>query len=182
LEKQGKSWTLKTLQTLEPFFIFGKPLNELSKTGLGSSAALVTSLMGLLMHYFQLIQPDTSEALEKIYHASQFVHCLYQNKIGSGFDISCGVYGSQSYVRFTPEHLKPLLDQGLNSETILNIDNPEYNFSDTLMNRLWDSMIEPFQMSPALHVRLMDVNAGCSTPALVSALLKWKMEHVELGM
>lgn len=39
--------------------------------------------------------------LERIHIYSQLVNAFVQNKIGSGFDIACAIYGSQIYRRFT---------------------------------------------------------------------------------
>jgi len=35
----------------------------------------------------------------------QTAHCIAQGKVGSGFDVSSAVFGSQRYVRFSPEVL-----------------------------------------------------------------------------
>lgn len=77
-------------------------LDEVNKTGLGSSAALVTSIVGALMGHLDLLNQDpTHDELTRVHHIAQFVHCLAQGKIGSGFDISSAVWGSQIYRRFS---------------------------------------------------------------------------------
>lgn len=88
-----------------------------AKTGLGSSAALVASLVGALFGFFGLITPSSSGAksvaqstIKDIAHiTAQFAHCDAQGKIGSGFDISAAFYGSQRYTRFSEACLSPVL-------------------------------------------------------------------------
>jgi phosphomevalonate kinase len=43
--------------------------------------------------------------LELVHMVSQAAHCAAQGKVGSGFDVSCAVFGSQRYVRFSPSVL-----------------------------------------------------------------------------
>jgi phosphomevalonate kinase len=43
--------------------------------------------------------------LELVHMVSQAAHCAAQGKVGSGFDVSSAVFGSQRYVRFSPSVL-----------------------------------------------------------------------------
>ncbi|GMH98679.1 hypothetical protein TrST_g13604 [Triparma strigata] len=65
-----------------------------TKTGLGSSACLITSLITSIILYYS---PKTSVA--EIETLSQTAHNLVQGKVGSGFDVSTAVYGSQIYTQ-----------------------------------------------------------------------------------
>lgn len=91
---------------------------EVAKTGLGSSAAMTTSVVAALLHYLGVVtlafssrsQLDcrTSDSdLDLVHIVAQSAHCLAQGKIGSGFDVSAAVYGSQRYIRFSPALLMP---------------------------------------------------------------------------
>ncbi|BFZ54245.1 phosphomevalonate kinase [Savitreella phatthalungensis] len=71
-------------------------LKETKKTGLGSSAALTTSLVGALYAAKQ-----SNPSLDEIHALAQRAHCAAQGKIGSGFDVASAVYGSCVYKRFT---------------------------------------------------------------------------------
>jgi phosphomevalonate kinase len=86
------------------------------KTGLGSSAALITSLVtALLVHTGAITQSSLSEtsadgsSRRLAHNLAQHVHCLAQGKVGSGFDVSAAVFGSQLYTRFSPAVLDPLM-------------------------------------------------------------------------
>ena len=90
-------------------------LSEVHKTGLGSSAALITSLVSALLLHFSLISPSSfsghgSDGRRLAHNLAQYVHCLAQGKIGSGFDVSAAVFGSHLYTRFNPEVLHDLMN------------------------------------------------------------------------
>uniref|UniRef100_A0A0D6QWJ7 phosphomevalonate kinase n=1 Tax=Araucaria cunninghamii TaxID=56994 RepID=A0A0D6QWJ7_ARACU len=89
---------------------------ELAKTGLGSSAAMTTAVVAALLQYLGVVNVPTrsdknhtdnimNANLDLVHVVSQTAHCVAQGKIGSGFDVSAAVYGSQRYVRFSPEIL-----------------------------------------------------------------------------
>ena len=69
----------------------------------------------MLVH-FQLVEGGepfgtrlSEKALSLIHNTSQYVHCLAQGKVGSGFDIASAVYGSHLYTRFDPSVINPLM-------------------------------------------------------------------------
>eukprot|EP00871_Galdieria_phlegrea_P005074 jgi/Galph1/5568/GphlegSOOS_G4212.1 len=72
------------------------------KTGLGSSAALVVSIVGAVAFFFGF------QDMNEIHAAAQLAHATAQGNIGSGFDVSASLRGSQSYVRFTAESMNKL--------------------------------------------------------------------------
>lgn len=86
---------------------------EVSKTGLGSSAAMTTAVVAALLHYLGVVNLNSTKDQDKekkgtgdldvIHMIAQTAHCLAQGKVGSGFDVSSAVYGSQRYVRFSPD-------------------------------------------------------------------------------
>lgn len=71
---------------------------EIAKTGLGSSAALTTSLVSSLLQWFEVtrvgLRPD-SEDRRVVHNLAQLVHANAQGKIGSGFDVAAAVYGKR---------------------------------------------------------------------------------------
>ena len=79
-----------------------------NKTGMGSSAALCTSLVGCLLRTFRVISlgpKGRAKAAEEedrrlLHNLSQLAHAIAQGKIGSGFDVAAAVYGTQVYSRF----------------------------------------------------------------------------------
>jgi phosphomevalonate kinase len=93
-----------------------------AKTGLGSSAALITSLVTALLVQTGLIAPDqlaSASARHLAHNVAQFVHCLAQGKVGSGFDVSAAAFGSQFYTRFSPAVLQPLMDDSARVPSLL---------------------------------------------------------------
>ena len=89
---------------------------EVAKTGLGSSAAMTTAVVAALLNYLGVVNLSSSSEdqdqdmmettdLDFVHAIAQTAHCIAQGKVGSGFDISSAVYGSQRYVRFSPKVL-----------------------------------------------------------------------------
>ena len=113
--------TLQSLAKLPPFLHTGLRLPEVHKTGLGSSAALITSLVSALLLHLRIIPADSfaspvpSEGRRLAHNVAQYIHCLAQGKVGSGFDVSSAVFGSQLYTRFDPPVIQPLMDDNLAS-------------------------------------------------------------------
>lgn len=115
---------MKSLAQLPPFLHTGVRLPEVHKTGLGSSAALITSLVSALLLHLGIIPQDAfaseggglesaSEGRKLAHNVSQYIHCLAQGKVGSGFDVSSAVFGSQLYTRFDPMVIQPLMENHL---------------------------------------------------------------------
>lgn len=110
----GKPPTIAELQALAPFHTYNGTLSDVHKTGLGSSAAMTTSLVGALLVHLGVVDVSTSHTLPTpslglIHNLAQLAHCAAQGKVGSGFDVSASVWGSQVYRRFDPALLQGLM-------------------------------------------------------------------------
>ncbi|KAJ3363499.1 phosphomevalonate kinase [Allomyces javanicus] len=157
--------TSAALRQLPPFVPQNKSVRDVQKTGLGSSAALVTSLVGAVLRYFTgTVEPKWA------HHVAQWAHCLAQGKIGSGFDVSSAAFGTHRYRRFEPSGVTPLLERGLNAtgdELVCALDpaSPTCPINTD---------VAPFRLPRGVAMLLADVAAGSNTPSLVSKVLAWR--------
>ncbi|GAA5846388.1 hypothetical protein JCM9279_001354 [Rhodotorula babjevae] len=175
--------------TPSPFAPLHCTIRDVHKTGLGSSAAMVTSLTSaLVLHWTglgassapeqgRLPNPDTA-TIELLHNLAQYVHSLAQGKVGSGFDVSTAIYGSQTYRRFAVECLGDLLSPESSREsTITGADllaalSPSRNPSWTAPSTA--GSVSSFALPPNTLLVLADVDAGSNTPSMVGKVLAWK--------
>ncbi|KAJ3211093.1 phosphomevalonate kinase [Entophlyctis luteolus] len=170
-----------SLSSLQPFCSTMTTIGKVHKTGLGSSAAMITSLVSALLVHFGAItlSPNTVSRnstqradVELAHNMAQFIHCLAQGKVGSGFDVSAAVYGSHVYRRFNPAILTSLMarcdEVGIGKVSAREI-------LDVVAGPTrWDTIVQPFKLPEGIKLMLADVNAGSNTPQLVSAVLEWR--------
>ncbi|XP_011621878.1 phosphomevalonate kinase, peroxisomal isoform X1 [Amborella trichopoda] len=151
---------------------------EVAKTGLGSSAAMTTAVVATLLHYLGAInissstrginEEDTIDAHLNLVHAvAQTAHCMAQGKVGSGFDVSAAVFGSQYYVRFSPEVLSP-------AQVMLKGSSLQDVMSDILKGK-WDHERVQCSLPPLMTLVLGEPGTGgSSTPSMVGAVKRWQ--------
>ncbi|XP_058224541.1 phosphomevalonate kinase, peroxisomal-like [Rhododendron vialii] len=151
---------------------------EVAKTGLGSSAAMTTAVTAALLHYFAVVNlPSLSEDqhhekestvdIDVVHEIAQTAHCIAQGKVGSGFDVSSAVYGSQRYVRFSPDVLSSAQDaiKGKSLEEVIS----------DVINGKWDHERTKFSLPPLMNLLLGEPGAGgSSTVSMVGAVKKWQ--------
>ncbi|KDN41596.1 ribosomal protein S5 domain 2-like protein [Tilletiaria anomala UBC 951] len=159
-----KAPTSAYLRSLRPFTPLGVPIREVHKTGLGSSAAMTTSLVGALLAHLGIVSAlhaassatsncSASAAgaslstrdLALVHNTAQLAHCAAQGKVGSGFDVSAAVWGSQLYRRFKPEVLQAVLDEGAavlieGQQQVEDSVEPYGSSSTTSKRRLYDAL------------------------------------------
>lgn len=146
-------------------------LGNISKTGLGSSAALTTALISsLLISQLEHMQ-DIDVHREKIHRLAQAAHFAAQGGVGSGFDVAAAVHGSCIYRRFSPS-------------TLQIIGSPVSDFfSDRLYTTVegldpgwaWDGQCGNTGMSlpPGVRFVLCDINSGSHTPSMLRKAVQW---------
>ncbi|KAG9441558.1 hypothetical protein H6P81_017412 [Aristolochia fimbriata] len=151
---------------------------EVAKTGLGSSAAMTTAVVAALLHYLRVVNlPDSTKAnqgervsgpdLDLVHIVAQSAHCVAQGKVGSGFDVSSAVYGSQRFVRFSPEVLSAA-QAGVRGRSLHLI------ISD-ILNGKWDHEKSHFSLPPLMTLLLGEPGSGgSSTPSMVGAVKQWQ--------
>ncbi|WEW57751.1 phosphomevalonate kinase [Emydomyces testavorans] len=157
------------------FMNFGVKLEEAHKTGLGSSAALVTALVSAIVIH-RTVQPEELPSVrDKLHNLAQAAHCAAQGKIGSGFDIAAAVYGSCLYRRFSPSVLSDLNDVG----------SPQFEerlftvVEDLNTANPWDTECGEFgfKLPRGLQMVLCDVDCGSQTPGMVKKVLEWREQN-----
>ncbi|CAK9173466.1 unnamed protein product [Ilex paraguariensis] len=195
IEAHGLPLTAETLAALPSFSSItfnaeeasGKNCKpEVAKTGLGSSAAMTTAVVAALLHYLGVVnlspltkdqhqEKDDTVDLDVVHVIAQTAHCIAQGKVGSGFDVSSAVYGSQRYVRFSPEVLSSAQDaaKGMPLEEVI---------ADVLKGK-WDHERAKFSLPPLMSLLLGEPGAGgSSTPSMVGAVKKWQKSDPEKSL
>ncbi|KAJ2548195.1 phosphomevalonate kinase [Coemansia sp. RSA 1878] len=182
LAKVGATLTSQSLEQLPAMAKTGKTLGNVHKTGLGSSAAMVTSLVAsILVHFGVLSKHDLCEnnkqsctatkGMQLVHNIAQYAHCLAQGKVGSGFDVSAAVYGSHVYRRFSPTVLEAAMSENSSIAELVQATSPE--------NIGWNSEVAPVVIPPRLTLRLADVDTGSNTPSMVKKVLLWQKSNPE---
>lgn len=156
------------------------PISKAHKTGLGSSAALVTSLTAaLLTHYLPLSVFDlsTPSGRSRLHNLAQAAHCAAQGKVGSGFDVAAAVRGGCLYRRFGP-HVLAVLGAGPGSpgfaeklETVVEDRDGD----------VWDVEIDASgaALPDGVAMRMCDVDCGSQTVGMVKQVLAWREGNPE---
>lgn len=156
------------------FVNFGCKISDAHKTGLGSSAALVTSLTTALIAWYTTAG-NSQLPLHLIHNLAQAAHCAAQGKVGSGFDVAAAVFGACLYRRFSPSILESIGDSSANgfSERLrLCVD-------DLNPGLKWDVEISSHavQIPKSLLLLMCDVDCGSETPGMVRKVLAWRKER-----
>ncbi|KAM7203862.1 putative phosphomevalonate kinase [Naviculisporaceae sp. PSN 640] len=161
------------------FAHFPTTLSGANKTGLGSSAALVTALTAaLLTHYLDpslfSIKSDTGKQI--LHNLAQAAHCAAQGKVGSGFDVAAAVYGSSTYRRFSPSILAVLPEAG--SPGFATLLEKVVEGKD---DAKWDTEIvkDAVSLPAGVAMRMCDVDCGSQTVGMVKQVLAWKAKDPE---
>ncbi|KAK9369817.1 ribosomal protein S5 domain 2-type protein [Lipomyces kononenkoae] len=148
------------------------PIEAVPKTGLGSSAALTTSLVAALLSFYGNIDPVASESKKLLHNLAQVAHCNAQGKVGSGFDVACAVYGSIVYHRFQPSIISSLPSAPTSAE-----EESEYILSlKNVIEADWRVGIRACVIPRRLRLLMGDVTGGSETPAMVQKVLQWRKD------
>nr|KJB51571.1 hypothetical protein B456_008G223300 [Gossypium raimondii] len=144
---------------------------------------MTTAVVAALLHYLGVVNLSTSSAdqhqenknstdLDIVHMIAQSAHCIAQGKVGSGFDVSSAVYGSQRYVRFSPEVLSAAQAavKGMPLEEVIG----------NILNGKWDHDRTEFSLPPLMTLLLGEPGTGgSSTPSMVGAVKKWQKADPE---
>lgn len=157
---------------------FGVKLSKAHKTGLGSSAALVTAVTAALLSFYlpeQNFNLDSELSKRILHNLAQAAHCAAQGKVGSGFDVASAVYGSCLYRRFSPTILSESADPGTNGFTTALRELVEEKGA----RAKWDTEIsrDAIKVPKSLRLVMCDVSCGSQTPGMVKQVLAWRKDN-----
>ncbi|KAF2720618.1 ERG8, Phosphomevalonate kinase [Polychaeton citri CBS 116435] len=162
------------------FYNFALPLSRASKTGLGSSAALVTAFTAALLKYYlptSIFDLATETGKRRLHNLAQAAHCAAQGKVGSGFDVASAVFGSCLYRRFSPSLLMDRPEAGAKgfATQLCALINESGSGAS------WDMEIvkEAVKVPKGLRLVMCDVRCGSQTPGMVKKVLAWRKEKPE---
>lgn len=152
------------------------PLGAAHKTGLGSSAALITALTAaLLSHYLarDVFDVSTQRGRATLHNLAQAAHCAAQAKVGSGFDVAAAVYGSRVYRRFSPDLLAQLPEPGAPGFAA--------RLAAAVDAAAWDVEVRADGLSlPAgLVLRMCDIDGGSQTVGMAKKVLAWRARDAD---
>lgn len=161
------------------FSDFGVRLQDAHKTGLGSSAALVTAFTGaILSHYLPKSKFDISskEGSTRLHNLAQAAHCAAQGKVGSGFDVAAAVYGTCVYRRFSPAILNSLGEVGSPgfAKRVINVVEEKED-------GVWDTEVVKgaARIPDGMTLIMCDVDCGSQTVGMVKKVLEWRKQDVD---
>ena len=208
LKQRGLELTPQNVESLEPFLPCPKDSEGkviVNKTGMGSSAALVTSIVGALLQFFgvsslPMIDGESTsgtvsghlekhgEGLRIAHNLAQICHCYAQGKVGSGFDVSSAVFGSHVYTRFSKGVINKFIeDVELRNERVKDgLSLAETNSSQlfdlvTDADKKWDCTVQPINLPEGLELLMADVCGGSESPSMARQILEWKKKNRETG-
>lgn len=155
-------------------------IQNVPKTGLGSSAALTSVVTAALLHFYlpeQTASFSDKATLQRIHNLAQLAHCTAQKKVGSGFDVASAVCGSIIYRRFP-------------ASVLGNLTSPEDFTSEEYAQKVkelvdvqdWNVRLDSCTMPPGLTLLMGDVCGGSETPKLVNMVLAWRKEKPERSL
>ena len=151
-----------------------KSITKVPKTGLGSSACLVTVLTSALVSVFlkDSFNVKDEKNLLLIHNLAQVAHCQAQGKVGSGFDVGAATFGSILYQRFSAELINSLP----------SIDDEKNNYIQALVelvqNTDWKFTHDRIHLPKGLRLIMGDVNTGSETTKLVAKVKSWYNENM----
>ncbi|MED6144332.1 hypothetical protein PIB30_014680 [Stylosanthes scabra] len=143
--------------------------NEIERRGLPLTPESLASIPPFASITFNTDNQERKDYkdLDLLHKIAQTAHCIAQGKVGSGFDVSSAVYGSQRYVRFSPE----VISSAQVAAQVLPI--PEV-ITD-ILNGNWDHDRTEFSLPPLMTLLLGEPGTGgSSTPSMVGAVKKWQ--------
>ncbi len=142
----------------------GGSRSTLSKSGLGSSAAVTVAAIAAVLKFMD-INHSENDALHKL---AQLAHAMATGKIGSGFDIAAAIHGNMIYERFSPSIIKDFPADYTNQQ-LLSVIAAE-----------WDHKLSGIRLPESLKLIFANfIGKSASTVSLVSQVNKFRDKDPE---
>ncbi|KAG0671554.1 phosphomevalonate kinase [Maudiozyma exigua] len=173
-EYHSKENTKVMKNTYKSFRFHDKDIQDVPKTGLGSSAGLVTVLTTALSSIFcKNLDISQHQHQRLIHNLAQIAHCQAQGKIGSGFDVAAATYGSIVYRRFFPDIISDLPKISTD-----DLDKYHTALRAVVDNSDWKMTATPTNLPKGFKLIMGDVNTGSETVKLVQKVKSWYNENL----
>ncbi|KAH9258874.1 phosphomevalonate kinase [Batrachochytrium salamandrivorans] len=138
-----------------------------AKTGLGSSAAMISCIVSALV---ALLWPGSGHE-QYAHRLAQMCHAAVQGKIGSGFDVCAAFFGSMQYVRYdaSPVPAQCLGVMGNAAEGSAQLQRC------VKADSVWNESVTGFHLPPGIELLCAEVeDSGSETPSMSKKILEWK--------
>lgn len=147
-----------------------------AKTGLGSSAAMISCIVSALV---ALLWPGSGHE-QYAHRLAQMCHAAVQGKIGSGFDVCAAFFGSMQYVRYDAA---PVPAQCLSAMGSSALDASTQLQRCVKADAVWNESVSGFHLPPGVELLCAEVeDSGSETPSMSKKILEWKAANPAHGI
>jgi len=136
------------------------------KTRLGSSSAVTVATVGALFKYCEKGINNGKENNENrriIANLSQLAHAITEKSMGSGYDVSTSVFGSQAYRRYSPVLIP---EEDLDDEALVEA-----------VEKQWDYYVEPLEFPKEIDVAFGFAESIAPPSKLIQAVRAFEKSH-----
>jgi phosphomevalonate kinase len=135
---------------------------KVSKSGLGSSAAVSVAVVNAILKAFGI-----HYKLDEAHKLAQIAHSLANGKVGSGFDVAAASYGSIIYTRYSAGLIEGIGDRDGFGRKLSGMVEME-----------WDYAIEPLQLPARFNIAFASFkDRGMETNAAVGSVSSYKRDN-----
>lgn len=124
-----------------------------------------------------LLSSDASMHLA--HNVAQVAHCQAQGKVGSGFDVSSALFGSQHFVRFRSEDINKIMDAYVAYSEQKTGIAPVLTALAANITQSWIVSTDHIALPPGVSMILGECGKDFNTPTSVRKVLDWAKRESE---